>query len=243
MDETIKLLYRLQLVDSSLDDLEEMKGDLPEAVRKLQSEVDRLRGLIKEKQDLATASVIGRDKADVDILEFKEKLEKYKAQQYEVRSNKEYDALTKEIDFSTESIKNLQKQFESLENTMASAKTEIETLTKQLEELTVQLDEKQAELAEVSKANEDEELQLKHQREKIVVRLKSDTLSRYDRIRKGRNGQAVVPVRRNSCGGCHNKIPPQRLLELRTQSKMFMCEQCGRIIISAELAQASEKVL
>ena len=243
MDETIKLLYRLQLVDSSLDELEEMKGDLPEAVRKLQSEVDRLRGLIKEKQDLATASVIGRDKADVDILEFKEKLEKYKAQQYEVRSNKEYDALTKEIDFSTESIKNLQKQFESLENTMASAKTEIETLTKQLEELTVQLDEKQAELAEVSKANEDEELQLKHQREKIVVRLKSDTLSRYDRIRKGRNGQAVVPVRRNSCGGCHNKIPPQRLLELRTQSKMFMCEHCGRIIISAELAQASEKVL
>lgn len=243
MDETIKLLYRLQLVDSSLDDLEEMKGDLPEAVRKLQSEVDRLRGLIKEKQDLATASVIGRDKADVDILEFKEKLEKYKAQQYEVRSNKEYDALTKEIDFSTESIKNLQKQFESLENTMASAKTEIETLTKQLEELTVQLDEKQAELAEVSKANEDEELQLKHQREKIVVRLKSDTLSRYDRIRKGRNGQAVVPVRRNSCGGCHNKIPPQRLLELRTQSKMFMCEHCGRIIISAELAQASEKVI
>lgn len=243
MDETIKLLYRLQLVDSSLDELEEMKGDLPEAVRKLQSEADRLRGLIKEKQDLATASVIGRDKADVDILEFKEKLEKYKAQQYEVRSNKEYDALTKEIDFSTESIKNLQKQFESLENTMASAKTEIETLTKQLEELTVQLDEKQAELAEVSKANEDEELQLKHQREKIVVRLKSDTLSRYDRIRKGRNGQAVVPVRRNSCGGCHNKIPPQRLLELRTQSKMFMCEHCGRIIISAELAQASEKVL
>ena len=243
MDETIKLLYRLQLVDSSLDDLEEMKGDLPEAVRKLQSEADRLRGLIKEKQDLATASVIGRDKADVDILEFKEKLEKYKAQQYEVRSNKEYYALTKEIDFSTEAIKNLQKQFESLENTMASAKTEIETLTKQLEELTVQLDEKQAELAEVSKANEDEELQLKHQREKIVVRLKSDTLSRYDRIRKGRNGQAVVPVRRNSCGGCHNKIPPQRLLELRTQSKMFMCEHCGRIIISAELAQASEKVI
>ena len=243
LDETLKLLYRLQIVDSSLDDLEEMKGDLPEAVRKLQSEADRLRGLIKEKQDLATASVIGRDKADVDILEFKEKLEKYKAQQYEVRSNKEYDALTKEIDFSTESIKNLQKQFEGLENTMASAKTEIETLTKQLEELTVQLDEKQAELAEVSKANEDEELQLKHQREKIVVRLKSDTLSRYDRIRKGRNGQAVVPVRRNSCGGCHNKIPPQRLLELRTQSKMFMCEHCGRIIISAELAQASEKVL
>ena len=243
MDEILKLLYRLQKVDSSLDDLEEMKGDLPEAVRKLQTEADRLRGLIKEKQDLVTASVIGRDKSDVDILEFKEKLEKYKAQQYEVRSNKEYDALTKEIDFATEAIKNLQKEFETLENTMAGARAEIETLTKQLEEHIVLLDEKKAELAEVSKANEDEELQLKHQREKIVVRLESDTLTRYDRIRKGRNGQAVVPVRRNSCGGCHNKIPPQRLLELRTQSKMFMCEHCGRIIISAELAQASEKAV
>ena len=243
MDETLKLLYRLQIVDSSLDDLEEMKGDLPEAVRKLQGEADKLKGQIKEKQEIVTASVMGRDKADVDILELKEKLEKYKAQQYEVRSNKEYDALTKEIDFSNESIKNLQKQFETLENAMASAKTEIEGLTKQLEELTVQLNEKEAELAEVSKANEDEELKLKHQREKIVVRLEADTLSRYDRIRKGRHGQAVVQVRRNSCGGCHNKIPPQRLLELRTQSRMFTCEHCGRIIISAELAQASEKVL
>jgi len=242
LDETLKLLYRLQTVDSSLDDLEDMKGDLPEAVRKLQTEADRLSGLIKEKQGVITASIIARDKADVDILEFKEKLEKYKTQQYEVRSNKEYDALTKEIDFATDAIINSQKQFETLENTMTSAKTEIETLTKQLEELTVQLDEKQAELAEVSKANEDEELGLKHQREKIVVRLESDILSRYDRIRKGRNGKAVVAVRRNSCGGCHNKIPPQRLLELRTQSKMFMCEHCGRIIISAELAQASEKV-
>ncbi|MGA7161573.1 MAG: C4-type zinc ribbon domain-containing protein [Bacteroidota bacterium] len=243
MNETLKLLYRLQTVDSSLDDLEDMKGDLPEAVAKLQGENDRLNGLIKEKQDIVTASIIARDKADVDILEFKEKLEKYKTQQYEVRSNKEYDALTKEIDFATEAIKNLQKQFETLENTMASAKAEIETLTKQLEELKGQLDEKKAELAEVSKANEDEELELKHRREKIVVRLESDTLSRYDRIRKGRNGQAVVAVRRNSCGGCHNKIPPQRLLELRTQSKMFTCEHCGRIIISAELAQASEKAV
>lgn len=240
MEDTLTLLYRLQMVDSSLDDLEDMKGDLPEAVAKLQAEVDRLNGLIKGHQEIVTASVMARDKADVDILEFKEKLEKYKKQQYEVRSNKEYDALTKEIDFATASIKSLEKQFETLESTMTNAKTEIETVTKQLEEQIALLNEKQAELTEVSKANEDEELELKHRREKIVVRLMSDTLSRYDRIRKARDGKAVVAVRRNSCGGCHNKIPPQRLLELRTQNKMFMCEHCGRILISAELAQSSE---
>jgi len=202
--------------------------------------VNRLEGLIKGHQDVVTTSVIARDKADVDILEFKEKLEKYKKQQYEVRSNKEYDALTKEIDFATESIKSLEKQFETLESAMSSAKTEIENVTKQLEEQSAVLNEKKAELAEVSKANEDEELELKHRREKIIVRLKPDTISRYDRIRKARDGKAVVPVKRASCGGCHNKIPPQRLLELRTQNKMFMCEHCGRILISAELAQATE---
>jgi len=240
LEDILTMLYRLQRVDSSLDDLEDMKGDLPEAVATLQTEVDRLNGLIKTQQDIVTSSVVARDKADVDILEFKEKLEKYKKQQYEVRSNKEYDALTKEIDFATESIKTLQKQFETLESAMTAAKAEIETLTKQLEEQQAILNERKAELAEVSKANEDEELGLKHQREKIVVRLKADTLSRYDRIRKARNGKAVVPVKRNSCGGCHNRIPPQRLLEIRTQDKIFMCEHCGRILISAELAQATE---
>ena len=239
MEETLKLLYRLQTVDSSLDELEEMKGDLPAVVASLQSSVDSYQSLITEKQNIITSSVMARDKADVDILEFKEKLEKYKAQQYEVRNNKEYDALTKEIDFATESIKNLEKQFASLENAMTSAKSEIDAATVQLEEVKKHLDEKTAELAEVSKANEEEELQLKHQKEKIIVRLKGDTLSRYDRIRKGRSGKAVAVVRRNSCGGCHNKIPPQRLLELRTQKKMFMCEHCGRILISEELARSS----
>ena len=240
MEDTLTLLYKLQKVDSSLDDLEEMKGDLPQAVETLQAEVHRLQGLITEQQNIITSSVMSRDKADVDILEFKEKLEKYKKQQYEVRSNKEYDALTKEIDFATESIKNLEKQFESFESAMTAAKTEIESVTKQLDEQKGLLSEREAELAEVSKANEDEELELRHRREKLVVRLKSDTLSRYDRIRKARNGKAVVAVRRNSCGGCHNRIPPQRLLELRAHDKMYTCEHCGRILVSAELAQASE---
>ncbi len=239
LEDTLKLLYKLQKVDTNLDELESMKGDLPQAVASLQAEVDRLDSLIKEKENIVKTSVMARDKADVDILEFKEKLEKYKTQQYEVRNNKEYDALTKEIDFATESIKSLQKQFEILEAAMTGARTEIETLSVQIAEAKKLFDEKQAELAEVSKANEDEELGLRHERDKIIVRLKADTISRYDRIRKGRNGTAVVPVRRNSCGGCHNKIPPQRLLELRTQKKMFICEHCGRILISSELAQAS----
>ena len=227
----------LQRVDSNLDELEEMNGDLPEAVAQLQGEVDALNDSMKEKRDLIAESIKSRDKADLDIADFKEKLDKYKKQQYEVRNNKEYDAIAKEMDFAEESIKNLEKQFETRENTMTAAKEETEALAVKLEEIKKQLDEKEAELEEVSKANEDEELKLKHEREKIVVRLKKDLMAKYDRIREARNGQAVVPVRRNSCGGCHNKIPPQRILELRTHTTMYTCERCGRILVSAEIAE------
>jgi uncharacterized protein len=238
LEETLKLLYKLQTVDSDLDELEEMKGDLPQAVEQLQSEVDALNGSMKEKRDLITASVKSRDKADLDIAEFKEKLELYKKQQYEVRNNKEYDAITKEIDFAENSIKELEKQFETFENTMGAAKTETETIAGKLEEVQQRLKEKQTELAEVSKANEDEELKLKHEREKVVTRLKKDLIAKYDRIRKARDGKAVVAVKRNSCGGCHNKIPPQRILELRTHTTIYTCERCGRILVSPEIADS-----
>ncbi len=238
MEEILKLLYSLQTVDAKLDELEEMKGDLPEVVNALENDASQVKAAIKEKEDIITVSVKTRNKADLDIHDFKEKLEKYKAQQYSVRNNKEYDALTKEIDFAEQSIKELEGQFGDLEKAMDVAKSEIEELTQKLEETEKVLAEKRAELSEVSKATEDEESKLTHGREKIKVRLQKDMISRYERIRKARDGRAVVAVQRNSCGGCHNRIPPQRILELRTNTKMFTCEHCGRILVSPEIAES-----
>jgi predicted nucleic acid-binding Zn-ribbon protein len=238
LEETLRLLYSLQTVDTKLDELEELKGDLPEVVKALESDVNQIKDTVKEKENIVTASVKTRNKADLDIHDFKEKLEKYKSQQYSVRNNKEYDALTKEIDFAEQSIKDLEGQFSDLEKTMDIAKNEITELTQKLEEVEKNLEEKRKELAEVSKATEEEELKLAHEREKIKVRLQKDILPRYERIRKARDGRAVVPVKRNSCGGCHNRIPPQRILELRTNTKMFTCEHCGRILVSPEIAES-----
>jgi hypothetical protein len=239
VEETLRLLYKLQKVDSGLDELEEMKGDLPEAVNGLRAELDTVKQSLAQQQQIVSDSIKARERADLDIHDFNDKLERYKKQQYEVRSNKEYDAITKEIDFATQSILDLEKQFGIFENTMVAARTETETLKVKIDETQKILDEKEAELTAVSKENEEEELQLRHEREKIVVRLKKETVARYNRIRNARDGKAVVAVRKNSCGGCHNRIPPQRLLELRTSIKLFTCEHCGRIIVPTDIVESN----
>ncbi len=236
MEETLRLLYLLQKVDSNLDDVEELKGDLPVTVRELQAQITELTTTIDEKQGFIDNFVAERNKADNDIKDFEEKLKKYKEQQYQVRNNKEYDAITKEIDFAEESIKNLTRQFEDFENRMSIAKNELEELKKRADELESTLKEKKEELAEVSKATEDEEEKYKHEREKILVRINKEYLSRYEKIRSAR-GKAVVPVRKSSCNGCGNRIPPQHIIEIRKNDKIYLCQHCGRIVVSDELAK------
>lgn len=236
MEETLRLLYQLQKVDSNLDDVEVSKGDLPETVRELKKEIAELTEKANAKQSFIDEFVASRNKADNDIKDFEEKLKKYKEQQYQVRNNKEYDAITKEIDFAEETVKTLGKQFGDFENRMSIAKSELEEYTTRLNELNESLTEKAAELAIVSKETEDEELKYNHEREKIVTRLDKEMLSRYQKIRSGR-GKAVSTIRKQSCSGCGNRVPPQHIMEIRRNDKIYLCQHCGRIIVSDELAQ------
>ena len=234
MEQTLRLLYQLQKVDSNLDDVEETKGDLPEIVKGLEDKIADLTEKTAAKQKYIDEFVSSRNKADNDIKDFEEKLKKYKEQQYQVRNNKEYDAITKEIDFAQESVKTLAKQFEDFENQMSIAKSELEEYTSSLEEYSESLKERKEELAEVSKETEEEELKYNHEREKIVTRLNKDILFRYEKIRSGR-GKAVSVIRKNSCSGCGNRIPPQHIMEIRRNDKIYLCQHCGRIIVSDEL--------
>jgi len=238
LEETLRLLYLLQKVDSNLDDVEELKGDLPEAVRTLKEEIAELDGKAAAKQQYIDEFVATRNKADNHIKDFEEKLKRYKEQQYQVRNNKEYDAITKEIEFAEESVRTLSKQFEDFENQMSVAKIELEEFTGRLAELNETLKEKADELAVVSKETEDEELKYNHEREKIVARLDKDILGRYAKIRSGR-GKAVSTIRKNSCSGCGNRVPPQHIMEIRRNDRVYLCQHCGRIIVSDELALAA----
>ena len=236
MENRLKFLYALQQVDLGLDEVHDMKGDLPGIVDSLRNEVAEKSAKKKELEDLVKKSFAARDATDVDIVTLKEKIDKYKAQQFEVKTNKQYDALAREVDTSQEKVVKLAKEMEQLEGRATAAKQDAEALGPQIEALQHELNERQVELNNVNLEHEEEELRLRHEREKIVVRITKPDLAQYERIRAAKEGKAVVPVKRNSCGGCFNRIPPQTLLELRRNENMLVCERCGRIIVSDEVA-------
>jgi len=237
LEELLRRLYALQQIDTNLDELEELKGDLPAEVQELEAKAEELKNHITALDQTVKGTFAQRDTADSEIIGYKEKVERYKAQQFQVRNNREYDALTKEMDGAVAMIAKLEKDMESLEGKAVIARTDLEATRTQLAELEKLLAEKGASLVEVSKTTESEERQFQHEREKVTARLKKRDLMTYERIRKAKRGKAVVRVVRGACGGCFNAVPPQRVLELRQNRKMHMCEHCGRILVSEEVAE------
>ena len=243
MKTKLQYLYKLQQIDSSLDELQEEKGDLPGQVRNLEEQLDAVRTQHSLSEQAMNAAFTQRDNADNEIIALKAKMEKYKSQQFAVRTNREYDALTREMDGTVEAVRRLEKEMEQLEIKGITARAAIGELAIKIEELQKQLKERGAALTEVSKSTEVEELQFNHQRQKVVARIAKPDLTAYERIRRAKRGMAVVPVKKGACGGCFNRVPPQKLLELRQNDRLYTCERCGRIIVSDEIAETSAKVL
>jgi uncharacterized protein len=238
LENRLRLLYALQRVDSNLYELHELKGDLPhlvEVLEKKQQEKDTLR---KSLEATVKHSQVRRDEIDLEIVTTKEKIEKYKEQQFQIKTNKQYDALTREIDLSQERVKTLEKEMETVEGKAANAKTDLETIAPELQEVRKELKERQAELDHVNKEHEEEELKLKHEREKLVVRIDKSDVKSYERIRKALGGKAVVGVRKNACGGCFKRVPPQVSVELRKNSRVMTCENCGRLLVSDDIVES-----
>ena len=243
MEARLTYLFALQNVDSQLQEIYELKGDLPAAVAVLQSNVDESSTKLQGLHDFVTQLKIDRDTTDVELISYSEKIQKFKEQQLQIKSNKQYDALTKEIETVEGLIAQSEKNIETFEGKLHVALQDIETLTKSLTEMTAELDEKKVELAEVNKEHEIEESRLTHEREKLLVRIQKEDIERYERIRKAKDGTAVVAIKRNACGGCFNRVPPQKLLELRQNNRLFMCEHCGRILVSDEVVTKSSTSL
>jgi predicted nucleic acid-binding Zn-ribbon protein len=236
LEAKLRQLYALQQIDTSLDELEELKGDLPAQIAGLESQESALTTQIAALETDMRTAFSQRDHADSEIIALREKSEKYKVQQYQVRNNREYDALTREMDAAQDTIARLEKEMEALEGKATLARGDIEGLKGKMAELEGALTEKRAALAEVARTTEAEERQLRHERDKIAHRVAKTDIAQYERIRKAKKGKAVVPVRRGACGGCFNRVPPQKLLELRQNNKLYLCEHCGRIIVSDEIA-------
>jgi uncharacterized protein len=236
----LKILYELQLIDDQLDELEELRGDLPHAVEALESKINDIKKSVADKEKEKKESLAKREENEEAVEKHQENQKKFKAQLYQVRNNKEYDALTKEIDHTEDQIKKLESENDSLADLSKRLTDEIEDVSPQLDILNEELKEKQADLKEIIKANEKEEAKLKAQRKEIVDNTKKPDYSAYMRIRRAKKGKAVVTIRRSACSGCHNIVPSQRQLEIRRNNRLFFCEYCGRILVSPEVVEKIE---
>jgi len=235
----LKTLYDLQLIDEQLDELEELRGDLPSAVETLRAKMHEIKKETELKDKQREESLEKRKENEEESEKLNANLQKFKAQLYNVRNNKEYDALTKEIDHSEEKIKKFETENNTLADLSKSLSDEIEEIAPQLKELSDELKAKEADLKEIIKANEKEEAKLREQRKIIEAETRKPDLSAYMRIRNAK-GKAVATIKRSACSGCHNIVPSQRQLEIRRNNKLFFCEYCGRILVSPEVAGITE---
>lgn len=231
-------LYSLQRIDQRIDSLRLVRGELPLEVQDLEDEIEGLSTREKKFRDEITeleTQISNKKIAAQDSLEL---IKKYEAQQMNVRNNREYDSLSKEIEFQTLEAQLAEKKMKEF---AAEIEIKTEIVNRVHEELTerqADLEAKKAELNDiVAETEKDEQVlleALKKQQDSIDERL----LNAYQRIRdNARNGLAVVPVERDACGGCLNKIPPQRHLDIRMHKKIIVCEYCGRILVDEEITK------
>lgn len=236
MQEKITALYELQKIDSKIDEINKIKGVLPSEVQDLEDEVAGLQTRIDNIKAAIEELNLQTRTAKEEIEQDKLLIDKYNEQQKNVRNNREFDAISKEIEYQELQIQLSEKHLKEYAADIKIKKKQVEDAEVILEERKIDLEMKQAELKSIDEETAKEVESLRLEEEKATVKIDERLLAAYNRIRGNvHNGLAVVTVKRDACGGCYNRIPPQRQFEIRQSKKIIVCEYCGRILVSDEL--------
>ena len=236
VEDKLKSLHKLQSYLSEIDRIKTLRGELPLEVADLEDEI------------VGLGTRIGNYEADLKLMQensnqqkgkietSKIKAEKYTQQLDNVRNSKEYDHLSKEIEFENLEIQLAEKNIRELEEKTKNIKEQIAASTERLEEKKTDLEHKKKELDEIVSETKSQEEKLREKAKKTEASIEPRLLLAFKRIRKNaRNGLGVVPIQRGACGGCFNKIPPQKQMDIKLGKKIIVCEYCGRIMIDAEM--------
>ena len=237
VEEKLKTLYQLQTTLSSIDEKRALRGELPLEVQDLEDEiaglntrVEKIQGEIEEFRN-----AIVQKKAEIE--EARASVERYKDQLNVVRNNREYDTLTKEIEFQELEIELCNKKIREANSKVEERNGDLEHAKELISDRKIALKEKKEELDEIMDETRAEEQKLKDRASDLELKIEPRLLTSFKRIRKNaRNGLGIVYVQRDACGGCFNKIPPQRQLDIKMHKKIIVCEYCGRILVDPELA-------
>ena len=237
VEQKLKALYQLQSTLSEIDRIKTLRGELPLEVQDLEDEIEGLRTRVgKYAEDIEAAKQDIADKQQ-RIADAEKLSERYKEQINNVRNNREFDMLTKELEFQTLEIKLQEKRIGEAEKFIEERQASLAASQKQADERQEDLEAKKEELDTIISETKSEEDKLREKAKGYEAQIEPRLLTAFKRIRKNsRNGLGVVYVQRDACGGCFNKIPPQRQLDVRMRKKIIVCEYCGRILVDPELA-------
>lgn len=233
MQEKILALYELQKIDSKIDAINRVKGELPLEVQDLEDEmagmktrIDHINSEIEEFNALTKQRKREIDQAKIMIGNYKE-------QQNNVRNNREFDAFSKEIEYQELEIELAEKRLKEYAAGIKSKKLQLEEAENLSKDRAADLAAKKSELEGIEAETAPQVAEFQAQREQVQAKIDERLLAAYDRIRRNvRNGLAVVTVKRDACGGCFNRIPPQRQVDIRQGKKIIVCEYCGRILVA-----------
>ncbi len=232
MQEKIMALYELQKIDSQIDEINKVKGELPLEVQDLEDEIEGLKTRIENiNNEIEEFNTLTKQrKREID--QAKIQIAHYKEQQNNVRNNREYDAITKEIEYQELEIELAEKRLKEYTAGIKNKKAQLESAEAVVADRDIDLSAKKAELESIEAETADQVLALQAKAEKAKSKIDERLLVAYNRIRRSvRNGLAVVSVKRDACGGCFNRIPPQRQVDVRQGRKLIVCEYCGRILV------------
>jgi predicted nucleic acid-binding Zn-ribbon protein len=240
ISEQLRTLIRLQLVDSKIDQIKKLRGDLPDEIRDLEDERTGLETRIEKYETEAKEHEVGKKQAGLDIKDAEDLIKKYEEQQLQVRNNREYDALTKEIEAQRNRIVEAQNRIELIDGSKDEREEAVAAARLRLEEMVSILSGKKAELEEVLNDTKSEQSNLEKKRKAAAGEVDPRYLRAYDRLRNRlRDGRAVVPLDRGAAGGF--AVPPQRQVEIRQGNRIVACEHTGRSIVDLELFQKTTK--
>lgn len=237
VEEKLSTLYQLQTALSAIDEKRALRGELPLEVQDLEDEIEglttRYNKIEGEIEDFQSAIAQKRNDIETALAS----VERYKSQLDDVRNNREYDTLSKEIEFQSLEIELCNKRIKEAAVKVSERQEDLANTQEIIDERQKDLDHKREELSEIIQETREEEEQLKAKVKDMEAKIEPRLLDSFKRIRKGaRNGLGLVYVQRDACGGCFNKIPPQRQLDIKMHKKIIVCEYCGRILIDPELA-------
>lgn len=237
VEQKLKVLYQLQTTLSEIDRIKTLRGELPLEVQDLEDEIEGLHSRVNKYNEEVAGLNTDVETMRQRIADAEKLVKRYNEQLNDVKNNREYDMLQKEIEFQNLEMQLQQKRIGEAKERIETREADIKTASEQIEERQADLDVKKNELDDIVSETKAEEEKLREKAKGYEVQIEPRLLTAFKRIRKNsRNGLGVVYVQRDSCGGCFNKVPPQRQLDVRMRKKIIVCEYCGRILIDPELA-------